>query len=117
MRKVKMSKKWIVLAPLAVLGMLLFTALGGAVVQALWNWLLPTLFGWRTVTFWQAVGLLVLCRMLFGGFGTGQGRHRSCSRRRLAEHWERMTPEERERLRQIVRERSGSDPASSESRG
>ena len=35
----------------------------------LWNWLLPPLFGWRTLGFWQALGLLALCRILFGGLG------------------------------------------------
>jgi len=46
-----MSKRWkrlIFIAPLAILGMLLFVAIGGEVVQHLWNWLLPLLFGWRT---------------------------------------------------------------------
>jgi len=38
------------------------------VVMHLWNWLLPALFGWRQVTFWQALGLVLLCRILFGGF-------------------------------------------------
>src|SRR5579872_6903498 len=67
------KKKWIILAPLAILALLLFIALGGAVVQQLWNWLLPPLFGWRQVTFWQALALLVLCRILFGGFGGHHG--------------------------------------------
>ena len=57
------------IAPCAILGMLLFVFIGGEVVQLLWNWLLPTLFGWRPITFWQALGLLALCRILFGGFG------------------------------------------------
>ena len=38
-------------------------------VRLLWNWLLPSLFGWRLITFWQALGILVLCRILFGGLG------------------------------------------------
>ncbi len=49
--------------------MLLFIAIGGEIVLHLWNWLLPPLFGWRQITFWQALGLLALCRILFGGFG------------------------------------------------
>ena len=67
-----MSKRWkriILIAPLAILGMLLFIAIGGEIVMQLWNWLLPPLFGWRLITFWQAVGILALCRILFGGFG------------------------------------------------
>ena len=62
------------------IGMALFIAIGGEVVLHLWNWLLPTLFGWRQITFWQALGLLALCRILFGGFG-GRGFHRSNFRR------------------------------------
>jgi hypothetical protein len=108
--------KLIVLAPLAIGGFLLFIALGGALVQYLWNWLLPPLFGAPQVTFWQALGLLALCRILFGGFGHGsRGRigprvgHRV--RERMAERCSRMTPEERERLRQGLRDRFGGPTA------
>jgi hypothetical protein len=109
-------KKLIFIAPLAILGMLLFVAIGGGVVQQLWNWLLPPLFGLRQVTFWQALGLLALCRILFGGFGL-HGSGRSGLRRRMAERWEHMTPEERERFRRGMRERCGFGPPSSESTG
>ncbi len=51
-----MRKKWIFLAPLAILAMFLFVFLGGEIVLRLWNWLLPPLFGWRQITFWQAGG-------------------------------------------------------------
>ena len=104
-----MRGKWIFLAPLAILGILLFAFIGGEVVKLLWNWLLPPLFGWHQITFWQALGMLVLCRILFGGFG-GHGRSRSNGRGR-------MTPEERERFRQRMRERCGFGPTSSESEG
>jgi len=106
-----MKRKWIIfLAPLAIAA---FIAIGGGSVMQLWNWLLPALFGWRHITFWQALGLLALCRILFGGFG-GHGFHRSSFRRRMAERWERMTPEERERFSQGIRSRCGGfgEPAS-----
>jgi hypothetical protein len=109
-------KKLIVIAPLAILGMLLFIAIGGWAVQYLWNWLLPSLFGWREVSFWEALGMLVLCRILFGGFGS-HGSGRSSIRRRMEERFEHMTPEERERFRQRVRERFGLGPSTSESQG
>lgn len=99
---------WIV--PLAILGMLAFVAIGGAVVQLLWNWLLPAIFGWRQVTFWQAVGLLALCRILFGGLGM-RGGPRSSIRRRMTERWEGMTPEEREKFRDAMRARWGFGPS------
>jgi hypothetical protein len=104
------------IAPLAILGVLAFMAIGGGVVQLLWNWLLPSLFGWRQITFWQALGLLALCRILFGGFGL-RGSGRSNFRRRMAERWEHMTPEERERFRQGLRDRCGFGPSTSESKG
>lgn len=108
-----MRKRWIVLAPLILLAFLGFIALGGAVVTQLWNWLLPALFGWREITFWQALGLLALCRILFGGFGFHRS-GRSNFRRRMAERWESMTPEERERFRQGMRGRWGYCPPSRE---
>src|SRR5229473_2911025 len=101
-----MNRKWkkmIWIAPLAILGMVVFIAIGGEIVLHLWNWLLPPLFGWRQITFWQALGLLLLCRILFGGLGV-RGSHRSHMRsrmrRRMAERWEQMTAEEREKVRQ-----------------
>ncbi|MBZ5538349.1 MAG: hypothetical protein LAO31_20545 [Acidobacteriia bacterium] len=95
--------------------MLLFIAIGGELVLHLWNWLLPQLFGWRQITFRQALGILVLCRILFGGLGL-HGSGRSNVRRRMEERWERMTPEERERLRQSWRGRWGFCPPTSESK-
>ena len=111
-----MRRRWIFIGPLAILGMLLFIVIGGEIVLQLWNWLLPPLFGWHQITFWQALGILALCRILFGGFGW-RGARRSSWRRRMAERCERMTPEERERFRQAMRERWGFGPTTSESKG
>ena len=106
----------ILIAPLAILGIAIFTWIGGQVVMLLWNWLAPALFGLPQVTFWQALGLLALCRILFGGFGGGgcrnshrrmDGRIRERIRERMGERWEQMTPEERERFRQGLHDRSG----------
>jgi len=102
------KKKWIYLAPLAVLAMVLFAWLGGELVMHLWNWLLPSLFGWRQITFWQAFGLLALCRILFGGWGGHHGPRSNMRRRidqRMDERWEKMSPEEREKYRQSWRSR------------
>ncbi|HEY3707034.1 MAG TPA: hypothetical protein VGL22_18385 [Terracidiphilus sp.] len=100
-----MKKKiWIALiAPPAIV---LFVWIFGEVVMRLWNWLLPGLFGWHTVTFWQGLGLLVLCRILFGGFGNGG--HRGNKRdRRKQKMWDAMTPEERDSMRQRMGTRCG----------
>jgi len=86
--------------------MVIFVFFGGETVMLLWNWLAPALFGLREVTFWQALGLLALCRILFGGVGLSGNASRH-SRRRMAERWEQMTPEERERFRQGFRDRTG----------
>jgi hypothetical protein len=119
-----MRWKWILYAPLVILVILLFGFIGGEVVRLLWNWLLPPLFGWPRITFWQALGLLALCRILFGGLGRG-GSGRSTVRRRVADRvadrvgdrWDAMTPEERERFRHRIRERCGFDPSTSGSKG
>jgi hypothetical protein len=108
-----MRRRLIFLAPLAILGLLLFIAIGGEIVSLLWNWLLPPIFGWRQITFWQAIGILALCRILFGGLGL-HGSARSTFRRRMAERWQHMTPEERERFRQGMRGRCGFGPSTSE---
>ena len=74
-------------------------AVAGVVVMSLWNWLVPSVFGWHSIGFWQALGLLLLSKILLGGFYGGPRRDRHW-RRRLRERWEHMTPEERERFRQ-----------------
>ena len=66
----------------------------GWLVTALWNWLMPALFGLGTITFWQALGLFLLGRILFGGFRGFGGRHRR--HHRMHERWEQMTHEQRE---------------------
>jgi hypothetical protein len=83
----------------AIAGMVVFAALGGGGVRQLWNWVMPDLFGFKQLTFWPALSLLALCRILFGGLGMrGGGMGRSIFRRRMDERWERMTPEEREKF-------------------
>jgi hypothetical protein len=83
-KKFKLMKGLFILACASLLGL---------IVRELWNWLIPEIFpGAHAVTYWQAIGLLLLCRILFGGF---RG-HRDWHEKR--EHWQRwqaMTPEER----------------------
>lgn len=92
-------KRIVALAVQVLTTFIVFIALGGGVVLQLWNWLLPPLFGVPEVTFWQALGILALCRILFGGFGDPT-KDRSGSRHRTAEPWGRLSPEEQERVRQ-----------------
>jgi hypothetical protein len=111
-----MRRIWIALA--ASLGIAAFIGIGGEVVMHLWNWNLPAVFGWRQITFWQAIGLFALCRILFGDLGMRARGSRSNFRRRIQERmderWERMTPEERERARQSWRGRCGFGPSAGE---
>lgn len=76
------------------------------IVMWLWNWLTPALFGWHVITFWQAFGILVLSKILFGGFRGRPGPHMYW-RRRMMERWTHMTPEEREKFRESMRGRCG----------
>jgi len=79
-------------------------------VMSLWNWLMPGLFGRPAITFWQAAGLLVLSRILLGGFRGPGGPPHWHWRRRIMERWEQMTPEERERFRHGLRGRPFEPP-------
>jgi hypothetical protein len=109
-------KKLIWIAPLAILGMMVFIGIGGQIVMRLWNWLLPPLFGWNEINFWQALALLALCRILFGGFGLRGCSGRSNILHRMDDRWKQMTPEERERFRKGMSARSDIGPITGESK-
>jgi Ca2+/H+ antiporter, TMEM165/GDT1 family len=102
-----MKRHWITRAMMFLLFGALFVTVFGFFVMRLWNWLTPALFGWHLIGFWQAVGVLVLSRILFGGFRGRPGPHRFW-RGRMMERWEKMTPEEREKFRQGMRGHCGS---------
>jgi uncharacterized membrane protein len=111
MRSRKRKLIWII--PAAIAGIALFIFIGGEIVRLLWNWLLPSLFGWKQITFWQAVALLALCRILFGSHGFRGGSRSEARRRireRIDERWAQMTPEEREKYRQSWSGRCGYVP-------
>ncbi len=77
--------------------------------MSLWNGILVSVLSVKAITFWQAFGILVLSKILFGGFGKG---HRHCCRHELKnkfrgtwnnemiEKWEKMSPEERDQFKQ-----------------
>ena len=99
-----MRRRWYWIVPFAIVAIPLFVFIGGEVVMRLWNWLLPPLFGWRALTFWQALGLLLLCRILFGGLGhSGSGRHGG----RRFRGCRNMSPEDREKFRRAMDEGYG----------
>ena len=85
-----------------ILFVLVAAAVLGFVTMELWNSLLPQIFGWNRITYWQGLGLIILSRILFGGFHRHSG-HRDQWKRgmrhRMRERWNNMTPEEREKFR------------------
>jgi hypothetical protein len=101
-----MRRHWFLRGLKFVLVAVLMAVVLTFVVMWLWNWLTPALFGWHVISFWQALGILFLCKILFGGFRGRSGPHMSW-RRRMMERWEQMTPEEREKFRESMRGRCG----------
>ncbi len=64
-----MKARWLIRGvKIAVIAMVAL-AVFGFIVMSLWNWLGPAVFGARTITFWQALGILVLSKILFSGLG------------------------------------------------
>jgi len=100
-----LSHRWLHRALFGALALIVF----GFVTMALWNWLMPALFGLARVGFWQALGLLVLSRVLFVGFHHVPWHHHHDWRERVLARWEQMTPEEREKLREGMRCGHGHD--------
>ncbi|RYD53570.1 MAG: hypothetical protein EOP52_05395 [Sphingobacteriales bacterium] len=93
------TRKWIFI-PFAIAALLLLV---GGLVMTLWNAILPDLLAVKRINFWQATGLLVLCRILLGGWG-GRGGGGGGWKGRM--HNRRPpTPEERQRLKALWRER------------
>jgi hypothetical protein len=80
-----------------------YIAVFGTLVVALWNWLMPNLFGLPTISFTQALGLFVLCRILTGGFRLSSlhgGGGNWAEKQELFDNWKNMSPDERERMKQ-----------------
>ena len=105
------KNKWILKC---ILGSILFLVLAGLITMLLWNWLVPALFGGPQIKFFQALGLLLLSKILFGGWGRGRwnsGQH--SWKRRYEEKLSAMSPEARERFKSRMREkwRCGDTPA------
>lgn len=101
MNKGRRIGKWIAFGMLGILCVLLF----GWVTMLLWNWLVPSLFNGPVLGFWQALGLLVLSKILLSGFG-GKG-HRGGShwKHRYNQKLSSMSPEDRERFKERMRQK------------
>ena len=102
-----MRGRWaFVVMKVLILFVIVFLGFGEAVLH-LWNWLMPSLFGLRMITFWQAIGLMGLSWILFRGGFLGARPHRFGGGRGRWERWRNMSPEEREKFRQGMRGRCG----------
>lgn len=92
----------------------------GWIVMSLWNGILPAVLGVKAITFLQALGILLLSKILFGGFGGG-GRWRGSPawKEKMKQRWDTMTPEEREKFKAEWKNRCGGRwkmPSASETR-
>lgn len=62
------------IAGMVILGIIAVTGLAilfGFIIMWLWNWLMPEIFGLTTLSYWQAVGIFILFKILLGGCGFG----------------------------------------------
>lgn len=79
----------------------------GGIVMLLWNNILAQVTSIHTITFWQALGILVLSKILFGGFRGAWGGRRYYWKQKMMNKWNNMTPEEREKFKQEWQKRCG----------
>lgn len=80
----------------------------GFVVMSLWNALLPAVLGVKAITFVQALGILLLSKILFGGFSGGRRwRGSSAWKEKMKNRMDGMTPEEREKFKAEWKNRCG----------
>jgi Ca2+/H+ antiporter, TMEM165/GDT1 family len=80
----------------------------GFIVMGLWNAILPAVLGVKVISFWQALGILALSKILFGGFG-GRGHWRGSPawKEKMKQRWDKMTPDEREKFKAEWKNRCG----------
>ena len=92
----KFGKRIWIFIPIFIAAVFLF----GAIVMGLWNAILPAVIGVKTISLWQALGILLLSKILFGGFHGGwRGRHKKERWMEMKEKFAAMTPEEKEKLK------------------
>ncbi|MCI2088474.1 MAG: hypothetical protein LKK21_09465 [Prevotella sp.] len=83
--------------------LMMITAIFSVAVMLLWNWLMPVIFGLTVINFWQALGLLLLSRILFGSFRFGRsGIGHYIKNRQVSQKWKEMSDDQR---REFMRRR------------
>lgn len=105
-----MKHKRYIRGPFFLLKMIIILAITSAIFMLLWNALIPVLFSGPVLNYWQAAGLLLLAKILFGTFGRGYKMHRHSYqdeiwKQKLRQKYEAMTPEEQEKFRSRCRTR------------
>ena len=94
-----MKKYWFRKMAMFIIFFLVAATFFSGVVMLLWNAVLHPVLGVKLINFCQALGILVLSKILFGGFHGCHGRHRHHWKQQMKEKWENMTPEEREKFK------------------
>lgn len=90
-----MKAKWVFKL---IIGFTVVIIVVGWVVMLLWNFLMPVVFNLPVINFYQALGLLILSKILFGHAGRGWGG--GMWKNKWKEKWGSMTPEEKEKFRE-----------------
>ena len=101
-----MKRGWWILKAI-VFGLLMVTLVSFATLW-LWNWLVPDLFGGPVLTFWKALGLLALIKILFWSVGKGGhwGNHNSGPWRPYWKaKWDSISPEDRARFKEKMKDK------------
>lgn len=92
----KFRKIKLLFIPIVIAAIFLF----GAIVMGLWNAILPAVIGVKAISLWQALGILILSKILFGGFrGEWRGRHGNVRWMEMKEKFSNMSPEEKEKFK------------------
>ena len=77
------------IAGMIIFGTIFITGLAilfGFVIMWLWNWLMPMIFGLTTLTFWEAVGVFILFKILLGGCGGFGGKDKKSPKNSNCKH-------------------------------
>lgn len=97
------ARRILIFVLFGALAMLVF----GGIVMLLWNNILAPVLNISAISFWQALGILVLSKILFSGFRGGWGPRRYYWKQRMQQKWASMTPDEREKFKQEWQRRCG----------
>jgi hypothetical protein len=95
-----MKARWMMFGTKMIVMVLALAALLAGGTMLLWNMLIPALFHGPEITYVQALGILILTRLLFGGWGKYRGSWRHDRwRGRMKEHFAALSPEEQEQMK------------------